>query len=41
MHPPYPDKTDSLERRSAVGAGYTEHAPPPELAVSMQLLSVP
>jgi len=32
MHPPYPDKTDSLERRSAVGAGYTEHAPPPDLA---------
>ena len=32
MHPIYPDTTDSLERRSVVGAGYTEHAPPPDLA---------
>ena len=32
MHPTYPDTTDSLERRPLVGAGYTEHAPPPDLA---------
>jgi AraC-like DNA-binding protein len=32
MHPTYPDTTDNLERRSVVGAGYTEHAPPRDLA---------
>ena len=32
MQPNYRDPTDSLEQRSVVGAGYTEHAPPPDLA---------
>ena len=32
MHRTDPDTTDSLERRLVVGAGYMEHAPPPDLA---------